>query len=203
MNGPRRSTASLAAELSQLRERLETAHRRLEILHERLRTSGSESQPRVVELHREQAGRRRHGRPEPLPARAAESVWPIMRLDPPPLQPTPGSANLTLTGLGVPAVGFSVCGFGRAELERLVTLVARKQTVDRNFVPVFLTDVMAAEVFRRHRYVFEYFPAAGAARDLAGTESWQDYARRRLALIKRKYALTQIVIFGKQPFCAD
>ena len=203
MSGPARSAASYTAELNQLRESLENAHRRLQMAQGQLRRLSHErgAEPRVVEV----SGvfgpvRVRSHTPAATLPRLPESVWPLSRPEARVLQPTPGLANLTLTGLGLPAVGFSVCGFPREGLAHIVDLVADKQAADRNFIPVFLTDVMAAEVFRRHRYAFEYFPAP-AARHPAGAGGWDDYARRRLSLIKRKYALTQIISFGKQPFC--
>ncbi len=204
MNGPARSTASYAAELNQLRESLENAHRRLEVMQERLQALSRErgSQARLVEIF-DVFGPAGSGsvRPAPRRARLPEAVWPSARPEGHMLHPTPGLANLTLTGRGLPAVGFSVCGFGREDLARIVELVANKQAADRNFIPVFLTDVMAADVFRRHRYVFEYFPGPDERRP-PGTEPWVGYARRRLSLIKRKYALTQIISFGKRAFCA-
>ena len=203
MSGPLRSAASYVAELNQLRESLENTHRRLELVQSRLRSLTRERgrRPKVVEISGffGPVHARRH-----LPASASprlmESAWPLARPEAHVLQPTPGLANLTLTDRGLPAVGFSVCGFPREGLVHIVELVADKQAADRNFIPVFLTDVMAADVFRRHHYVFEYFPARDALRP-AATGSWEDYARWRFSLIKRKYALTQIVTFGKLPFC--
>lgn len=203
MSGPARSAASYAAELKQLRESLENAHRRLEVMQAHLLMLSKDKglQPEIVEIFDVFGpAKGRHAGPAERQPRLPEAAWPAARPEPHALQPTPGLANLTLTGYGLPAVGFSVCGFTREELARIVELVANKQSADRNFIPVFLTDVMAADVFRRHRYVFEYFPGPGALRP-AGTRSWDDYARRRLSLIKRKYALTQIISFGKQPFC--
>jgi hypothetical protein len=203
MSGPARSTASLTAELQQLRESMENAYRRLGLMQRRVRAlSGHDGQgPTVVEIFEVVAPKSREiAAPPAIPSRVSGSAWPLSRVEGRPLRPTPGLANLTLTGRDLPAVGFSVCGFAREDLARLVDLVANKQAADRNFVPVFLTDTMAADIFRHHRYVFEYFPSEPDRR-LQGCEPWADYARRRLALIKRKYALTQIVAFGKQPFC--
>ena len=203
MSGPSRSTASLTAELIQLREGLENAYRRLGVMEGRLRTltRRSPDASNVVEVFDVFGAVERA--PHAPPHRAlkpGQSVWPTTRAEARVLQPTPGLANLTLTGQDLAVVGFSVCGFDRSELERIVEMVAAKQGTDRNFIPVFLTDVMATDIFRRRRYAFEYFPSPGTRR-LPGTRTWEDYARERLALIKRKYGLTRVIRFGRRGFC--
>jgi hypothetical protein len=203
MSGPSRSTASLTAELIQLREAVENAYRRLGVMESRLRslTRRPGTEAKTVEVFDVFGAAERA--PHVPPARRtqpSQSAWPTARAVARTLQPTPGLANLTLTGRDLAVVGFSVCGFERAELERIVEMVAAKQAADRNFIPVFLTDVMAADVFRRRRYAFEYFPGPDA-RLVPGTRAWEDYARERLSLVKRKYGLTRIIRFGKRGFC--
>jgi hypothetical protein len=203
VSGPTRSTASLTAELVQLREGLENAYRRLGVMEDRLHslTRHKRTAPNSVEVFDVFGAAERA--PHASPRRAlkpGQAVWPTARAEARVLQPTPGLANLTLTGQDLAVVGFSVCGFDPIELERIVEMVAAKQAADRNFIPVFLTDVMAADIFRRRRYAFEYFPGPDARR-LPGTRAWEDYARERLALIKRKYGLTRIIRFGKRGFC--
>lgn len=204
MSGPSRSTASLTAELIQLREGLENAYRRLGVMEDRLRslTRRSRAASNAVEVF-DVFGAAERAPHVPLrrALKTGQSVWPTARAEAHVLQPTPGLANLTLTGQDLAVVGFSVCGFDRIELERIVEMVAAKQAADRNFIPVFLTDVMAADIFRRRRYAFEYFPAPDAAHRPPGTRPWEDYARERLALIKRKYGLTRVIRFGKRGFC--
>lgn len=197
MSAPERSAASLTAELNQLREALENAHRRLQVLQKRAAGAPARS---VEFMDRIGPALRYAAVPPQQAAVPLRPAWPTGLPDARPLQPTPGLANLTLAGQGLPAVGFSVCGLGRGEIERILELVANKLGADRNFVPVFLTDVMAADLFRRHRFAFEYFPPPEAMARLRGTRPLEDYARQRLALVKRKYTLTQVIVFGRKRF---
>jgi hypothetical protein len=200
-----RTPASIAAELGQLREALENAHqrnRRLEeVMQAVFRERGIASL--TIEVFDVYGCARKAAVSPPARRRpAAESIWPLARPEPRPLRPTPGLAHLTLSDQGLATIGVSLCGFNPDDTARIVEAIAAKQASDRNFVPVFLTDSMAPEVFRRHRFAFEYFPMSAASRILAGTRDWNSYAVDRLALLQRKYAFTQIITFGKQPFAA-
>ena len=128
-------------------------------------------------------------------------MWPRGRKPGKALRPTPGLANLTMTEAGIPVVGMSVCGFEPEQLDPIVAMIADKLVADQDFIPVFLTDSLHAEIFRKHRFAFEYFPLSQESRRLSGTTAWSDYAAARLDMIKRKYGITRIVTFGKLPFC--
>ena len=203
MTKPPRSAAGLTAELNQLREALENAYQRNRHVETRLREllRATKLEPPMIEVfdvfgpspRKPQSPPKRHHPP-------AGAAWLQSRGESVPLRPTPGHANLTLKDAELASVGFSVCGFADEELERIVAAVAAKQTADRNFAPVFLTDSTATHIFRRHRFVFEYFPMTAEAQKLVGVENWRAYAAARLAFIKCKYALTEIVVFGKTGF---
>jgi hypothetical protein len=75
-------------------------------------------------------------------------------------------------------------------------MVERTQRTQRNFVPLFLTDTMQFDVFRRHGYVFEYIPAPEMWTRIAGAEQWESRIIRRLGEIKQKWGLMNIVQIG-------
>ena len=198
-----RSPASLGQELNQLREALENAYYRQRTVEQRLRTVLQEvgrTARRIEIFDVISANGHQLTIPPMSPTTPDPSVWPRERKAGRPLRPTPGLANLTMTDGTIPVIGISVCGFQPAQLEQIVTMIAEKQLADQDFIPVFLTDSLHAEIFRKHRYAFEYLPMTRDKRRLKGTMSWEAYANARLAMIKRKYGLVRILTFGKQPF---
>lgn len=204
MTTPGASTAAIHAELDRLREAVENSYqrnRRLEIVMRKL-LGESASQPLTVSVFDvfPPGQRRAVAMPERHRGRT-DTFWPTFRSTPHSLKPTPGEANLTLAKRGLPNVGISVCGLAEGNLRRILDVIAAKLSADRNFIPVFLTDTLAPELFRLHRFAFEYFPAAADARILAGCYRWEDYAAEREALIRRKYSIETIIRFGKIGFC--
>lgn len=201
-----RSPASLGQELNQLREALENAYFRQRTVEGRLRAVLAEAGRAALRVEVFDVVGRGPGKPAApqarLPAPSA-GLWPRGRQPGKALRPTPGLANLTMAEAGVPVVGMSVCGFEAVQLDQIVAMVADKLVADQDFIPVFLTDSLHAEIFRKHRFAFEYFPLSREARRLPGTAAWSDYAAARLDLIKRKYGITRIVTFGKTQFCKD
>jgi hypothetical protein len=198
-----RSTAGLGQELNQLREALENAYYRQRTVEQRLRTvlqQVGRTARRIEIFDVVGANGSQRAIPPMSPATPDPAVWPRERKAGKTLRPTPGLANLTMTDGMIPVIGISVCGFQPAQLEQMVAMIAEKQLADQDFIPVFLTDSLHAEIFRKHRYAFEYLPLAQDERRLKGTMSWEGYAGARLAMIKRKYGLARILTFGKQPF---
>jgi hypothetical protein len=198
------SAAALHAELGQLREALESAHQRNRHLESALRKLLGEAagQPATVTIFDAfPASARAHAAVPARQSERRESIWPRSRATPRALQPTPGAANLTLGKRGLPVVGISVCGLPEANLRRILEVIAAKLSADRNFVPLFLTDAMAPELFREHRFAFEYFPMDDESVRLGGSCRWSDYAGERAALLRRKYAIQTIIRFGKRGFC--
>ena len=198
-----RSPASLGQELSQLREGLENAYYRQRTVEQRLRAvleHAGLSAIRIEVFDVVGGNGRKPTSPATHPAEPPASVWPRERPASKVLRPTPGLANLTMTDSELPVIGVSVCGFEPAQLDQIVTMIAEKQLADQNFVPVFLTDSLHPEIFRKHRYAFEYLPMTARDRKLPGTAAWSSYASARLAMIKQKYGIQRILAFGKLPF---
>jgi len=199
-----RSPASLGQELNQLREALENAYFRQRTVERRLRDVLADSGRAAMRVEVFDVVGRGPGKPSAPAARTpapSPGLWPRARKPGKPLRPTPGLANLTMTDGSIPVIGVSVCGFEPDQLDQIVAMIADKQLADQDFIPVFLTDSLHAEIFRKHRFTFEYFPLSQESRRLPGTMAWSDYAAARLDLIKRKYGITRIVTFGKVPFC--
>ncbi len=198
-----RSPASLGQELSQLREGLENAYYRQRTVEQRLRVvlqQAGRSAIRIEVFDVVGGNLRKPITPAARPAARSSSVWPRGRQTGKGLRPTPGLANLTMTDSHSPVIGVSVCGFEPTPLDQIVTMIAEKQLTDQDFVPVFLTDSLHAEIFRKHRYAFEYFPMSARDRRLPGTAPWDRYAAARLAMIKQKYGFTRVLAFGRLPF---
>jgi hypothetical protein len=124
------------------------------------------------------------------------SCWPRYAEEPAPLQPNAGWLNSGLRMGQLPVVGYAVCGLTEPALRAAVAMVERTQRTQRNFVPLFLTDTMQFDVFRRHGYVFEYIPAPEMWTRIAGAEQWESRIIRRLGEIKQKWGLMNIVQIG-------
>jgi len=193
--------SELRAELRRLRERVEYQHRRNAATERRLRDAMAKAglAAETVEALPPAPRARTPSQPPrpraPMPDRA---FWPSRMQERKALVPTPGLANYSLKGEPLKVIGVSVCGFGRADLEKVVDMVSRQQEKNRDFAPVFLTDSTEFDVFRRHGFVFEYMPPP--AQQPEGTEAWDSYAEGRLQLIKRKWNLAQIITFGPEEF---
>ena len=108
-----------------------------------------------------------------------------------PLDPTPGWRCLTAHGAPI-RLGFNLIGLDSQRVEEAVAKVEERQLRDRDFIPVFITDLTDFEVFRLRGYVFEYVPASvGRAPENRRTE--RRYLKQRLELIKAKWNLRDIV----------
>lgn len=122
------------------------------------------------------------------PGPAGKAWWPMPAATATPLHPVPGWALYGQQGT-VKAVGFSVLGLDEAATREAVDFVARAQRNQRNFVPVFLTDLDELQVFRDHGFVAEYL--AGASIEPAAAR--QRYLAERKDLIQRKWNLGAIL----------
>ncbi len=112
--------------------------------------------------------------------------WPTASSTLAPLHPVPGWALYGHQG-PLKAIGFSVTGLDAAGVRAAVEFVARAQRHQRNFVPVFITDLDDLGVFRDHGFVAERLSASGV--DGAGSKQ---LATRR-DFIQRKWSLTTIL----------
>ena len=197
-----RTPGSMGQELNQLRETVENAFYRQRTVEQRLRAvlqQAGRSAIRIEVFDVVGANTRKASVPPPQRPELSPNAWPRARKAGRPLRPTPGLANLTMTDSRLPVVGVSVCGFDPVQLDQIVSMIAEKQLADQDFIPVFLTDSLHAEIFRKHRYAFEFFPMS-KDRKLQGTMRWDQYAVARLDFIKRKYGIERIIAFGKSPF---
>jgi hypothetical protein len=198
-----RSPGSMGQELNQLRETVENAYYRQRTVEQRLRAvlqQAGRSAIRIEVFDVVGANGRKTSAPPPQRPELSPNIWPRARKAGKTMRPTPGLANLTMTDSRLPVVGVSVCGFEPVQLDQIVSMIAEKQLADQDFVPVFLTDSLHAEIFRKHRYAFEYFPMSMKDRKLQGTKPWEQYADARLDFIKQKYGIERIIAFGKSPF---
>ena len=180
------------AELKKLRERVEGLARKIEILERRLSTTipegdvssvtvgfvGDWPKRQAIEQHFD------YGR---LDVAAAESPESQMVL-----RPYPGHACLSLYDEDPITTGFSAIGLRGDKLAAFVDYIAEKQRLQRNFVPVFLTDCTEFQVFRRHGFVFEYIPSASDRQLARGTYSWDRRIAERMAFFKRKWGLEEV-----------
>jgi hypothetical protein len=198
-----RSPASLGQELSQLREGMENAYYRQRTVERRLRAVLQQTGHETVRIEVFDVVGANDRKPTAPGAHAPvppASIWPRSRKPGRALRPTPGLANLTMTDGRVPVIGVSVCGFELEQLDQIVNMIAEKQLTDQDFIPIFLTDSLHAEIFRKHRYAFEYFPMSSKARKLRGTAPWDRYAAEYLEVVKQKYGIERIISFGKVQF---
>jgi hypothetical protein len=129
-----------------------------------------------------------------------DSWWPRPEAARRPLEPNAGWRNYALHGHVAKVVGVSVCGLSRPVLESTVAAIAGQQDLLRDFIPVFLTDCTEFDVFRRHGFVWEYFPGPAERARYGGDRSWADYAARRRALLERKWGLDEVICIGPAEF---
>jgi hypothetical protein len=193
---------ALMREVRGLRERIESQNCHIATLERQLRTllGTTGLGPVSVQAHAAAVAPRRWRAtpaarlPAPDPA-----FWPTPAEDSRPLVPAPGLRAYALKGAPLKVIGISVCGFSREEIEPLIEFVEEHQSQDRSFVPVFLTDSTAANIFRRRGFVFEYLPPPDRIR-LRGSKSWADYAAERRRLLARKWGMADIITFGDATF---
>ncbi len=109
------------------------------------------------------------------------------------MEPSPGAQCFNLRGAGAKIIAFAVFGLWGDKLEAEVSRIAKKQLELGDFIPLFLTDTTDHAVFRRHQYVFEYFPHQGKPGqqiDLAAIQP-------RLAFIENKWGVDLFINVGE------
>lgn len=177
-------------EVQDLLEKIALQNRRIAAL-ERIISSTTE-EPGSADTVRLKAKLPRQPKLSEAPVRQtfrAPPWWP-QRADPSyALAPSPGAQCLNLKMATAKVLAFAVFGLDGAELEREVARVAREQLQQGNFIPVFLTDAKDHEVFRRRRYMFEYFPHGSEALDL-------DSIQPRLEAIEAKWGVDLFINIG-------
>jgi len=193
---------ALTKEVTGLRERIEGQNCHIAMLERQLRalleTTGLG--PVSVEAHApEVTPRRWRATPAARMPAPDRGFWPTPDDNSRPLMPAPGLRAYALKGTPLKVIGISLCGFSREEIEPLVEFVEQHQSQDRTFVPVFLTDTTAANIFRRRGFIFEYLPPPDRVR-LRGSKSWGDYAAERRRLLARKWGMSDIITFGDITF---
>jgi hypothetical protein len=211
-----RETAWLRAELDRRADQIELQSRRLESVERRLREllpadeSGRRSVTVADAIPALNGGGSAAGgdavsdlaaaAPAEHSAELDESWWPRESAAPASLAPPAGWRNFSLHDQPVKVVGVSVCGLSRTVVESLVETIAGQQTAMRDFIPVFLTDMMDFEVFRRHGFAWEYFPGPEERSRYRGALGWAEYGRARRELVRRKWGLDEIVAIGGVEF---
>jgi hypothetical protein len=108
-----------------------------------------------------------------------------------PLVPSPGWRCLTSHDAPI-RLGFNLVGMDGDQAEKAVIEIEERQLRDRDFIPVFITDLTDFRVFRSRGYVFEYIPSSIAAPP-TNRRAERGYYRERLALITEKWNLRRIV----------
>jgi hypothetical protein len=195
---------NVLAELRALRDQVQTQHGLITALTGRLGGGPGKRDPRApirelrdgLPLHpirtqgeppRSFAGED-NSRPPLRPGPAGKAWWPLPETALEPLHPVPGWALYGQSGT-VKTVGFSVIGLDEAATREAVDFVARAQRNQRNFVPVFLTDLDELRVFRDQGFVAEY--VAGSS--IEPPAARQRYLTARKELIQRKWNLGAIL----------
>lgn len=121
----------------------------------------------------------------PVPAAEPTPWWPSSRPPGFSLTPTPGHTNQTMADEPVRAMAVLVFGLDGERLQRMIDMIASRQSRHRDFKPVFLTDAPDHHPFTRSNLTFEYF-----ARRVFGTGKARDHApayRARMSLLARKW----------------
>ena len=121
-----------------------------------------------------------------------DNIWfPALRCGFRPLEPSPGWR--CLSGQDAPIrLGFNLIGMDAAQVGTAVENVEQRQLRDRDFIPVFITDMTDFEIFRFRGYVFEHVPAS-ISRVPKNRRAESRYLKQRLELIKAKWDLRDII----------
>lgn len=93
-----------------------------------------------------------------------------------------------------------VVGASDDEVARIVHRTAIVQTMMTGFKPLFVTDCVVPDVFRRHTYAFEYVvPHDEWRRHFPDRELWHDYLLRRLDALRLTYEVDNTVFLRDAP----
>jgi glycosyltransferase involved in cell wall biosynthesis len=183
-------------ERERLLKRIELQHRSIETLQKAIALAPPKDVLRAtVELAARSPRYRR--RVIPVPS-VSDPWWPSHPLPKQGLQPTPGHACYSLKGKAFSVVGVAVLGLDQGALERAVALISGQQRLDVRFAPVFLTDSLDHDAFRRHGYVFEYFPKGGNGTRASSTDirRWEG----RIRILSLKWGFGLLIDLGAQTY---
>jgi len=194
---PESDAALLRADRStveELLQRLARQTRRIQSL-ERLIATGNKPSgaPTVVNLTARLAGAPARAPVAARPAARTWSNWPGKPMPKRAMEPPPGGAHLALKGKGAKVIAFALFGLSDAQIEQEVERVSEQQTLQGNFIPVFLTQSRNTEPFRRRGYVFEYFPSAGETASPLNIDDMQP----RLDFIEAKWGVDHFINLGQ------
>jgi hypothetical protein len=196
-NEYRRRIQKLAAQNARLREVAESFANRSALQARRTSLDSAKNTITVFENFRQVRAPRPRSIPRPARALPAESAardnewFPRLQGKVEPLDPTPGWRCLTAHD-AVIRVGFNLIGLDEDRAYDAIFEIEQRQIRDRDFIPVFITDLTAFELFRQRGYVFEYIPSA-ISDPSTSRRAERQYFRRRLELITAKWNLREIV----------
>ena len=186
------SKSRLNSETHQLRETIELLSRKVETLERRLAsTAGIKRGIRTREIRYVGAWPQWRRMTADTPSTPNGRL--PLTVKAPALRPHPGNSCLTLKNSGYRLLGLGAFQMSDERLAGIVSYFARWQRQAMNFVPVFVTDSLRFDLFRRHGFVFEYIPGPNDRAELQGSRSWEAYVADRLDLIRRKWGLAEIV----------
>ena len=209
--------AATAAEVGDLRERVEEQFREREVIEQRFRDLAAQldleskvvqikdTLPSLVDRPSVPAP---SGVAEPDEAeqyelgKDSEPWWPTEDAAADPVVPSPGWSCYTLRHKTTKILGISVCELERPALARIVEMIVKQQRASRDFIPVFLPDSPHFDLFRSKNFVFEYLPPEPKRDPSRSKEGWSAYADARLRLLMRKWNIAQVIQFGPTPFGA-
>jgi hypothetical protein len=188
---------ALRVQNARLREVVELLASRLAVVDSRNRSAERPIELRVFEEFAEVAA----PRPRSLPSssRRVSNFQPVRDNDffpafPSPIQaldPSPGWRCLSENEAPL-RIGFTLFGLKPDEVEERVATVESRQLRDRDFLPLFITDVESFDSFRSRGYTFEYIPRTITASPRS-MRSERRYLEARLELIRSKWRLRDLV----------
>jgi hypothetical protein len=127
--------------------------------------------------------------PKPAAPGDGSEGWPWRRpADPAPLRPPPGHACYAMADARVPVIGVVLFGMDAEAILGAVEMVAEAQEREASFIPLFVTDRPAFEIFRRFGYLAEIVEPDGGAGRVP--------PRDRLDLIRRQWQVERFVRLG-------
>ncbi len=200
----RKQRESEQAALLRLRSQVQSAHHREKALRQLYDAVSIENGSEVAKGAAELIwGRPRDGdsRVDPqllerLPPESEEEDWLLPEAGLAPLLVHPGWGNYERVGETPVVLGISLLGLTEEGRARVVELVAQQQLRQRELAPVFITDHDDFRLMRDEHFVFEYLPPWPGPQVVATRGAWEDYLLRRLALIRRKWAIRRFVYFS-------
>ncbi len=129
-----------------------------------------------------------------------ETWWPTGLAEPDPMVPQTGWRSISMRFAHAKGLGISICGMSADKSQHLVEMIARRQELERDFRPVFLTDSLDFSMFLPFGFVVEYLPPKPRREHTRHQSAWKAYVSARRDFIVRKWNLQEIIQFGPKPF---